>query len=202
SPDNLTSINIGNINPNSTATVKFTANVNGNPASDSKYVNLATLNYEFLSPDNTTLNNTVSTNNTVYSSSIVITPTITKTAVSSNSTSGTATVGDTIDYTITINNTSLTNTILNSILNDTLPTGLTYKTGSLTINGNSSPDNLTSINIGNINPNSTATVKFTANVNGNPDSDSKYVNLATLNYEFLSPDNTTLNNTVTANNTV
>ncbi|KEI09382.1 hypothetical protein Z957_04645, partial [Clostridium sp. K25] len=202
SPDNLTSINIGNINPNSTATVKFTANVNGNPDSDSKYVNLATLNYEFLSPDNTTLNNTVSTNNTVYSSSIVITPTITKTAVSSNFTSGTATVGDTIDYTITINNTSLTNTILNSILNDTLPTGLTYKTGSLTINGNSSPDNLTSINIGNINPNSTATVKFTANVNGNPDSDSKYVNLATLNYEFLSPDGTTLNNTVTANNTI
>src|SRR3712207_8307354 len=45
---NLTSINIGNINPSSTTTINFTADVTGNPVSDSKYVNLANLNYEFL----------------------------------------------------------------------------------------------------------------------------------------------------------
>ncbi|NFV47580.1 DUF11 domain-containing protein, partial [Clostridium botulinum] len=169
--DDLSSINLNNINSGDTTTIKFTVNVTDNPANNSKYVNSAILNYSFLTPDNNTLSNTASIDNTVYSSSIVITPTITKTAVSSNSAPSTATIGDTIDYTITINNTSTTNSILNSILNDTLPTGLTYKTDSLTINGNSSPDNLTSINIGNINPNSTATVKFTANVNGNPASD-------------------------------
>src|SRR3712207_9422186 len=68
---NLTSINIGNINPSSTTTINFTADVTGNPVSDSKYVNLANLNYEFLTPDSTTLSNNVSTNNTIYSSSVV-----------------------------------------------------------------------------------------------------------------------------------
>ncbi|WP_039231656.1 beta strand repeat-containing protein, partial [Clostridium novyi] len=202
SSDNLTSINIGNINPSSTATINFTADVTGNPISDSKYVNLVNLNYEFLTPDSTTLNNNVSTNNTIYSSSVVITPTITKSDNTSNTIPHVVGIGDTVTYTITISNTSTTNTILNSILNDTLPTGLTYKTGSLTINGVSSSDNLTSINIGNINPSSTTTINFTADVTGNPVSDSKYVNLANLNYEFLTPDSTTLSNNVSTNNTI
>ncbi|KEI02681.1 beta strand repeat-containing protein [Clostridium botulinum] len=202
SSDNLSSINLGNISPNSTTTIKFTANVIGNPASDSKYVNLATLNYEFLAPDGTTLHNNVSTNNTIYSNSIVITPIISKTAISSNSASNTATIGDTIDYTISINNTSTTNTIQNVILDDLLPTGLTYKAGSLLVNDISSSDNLSSVNLGNISPTSTTTVKFTVNVTGNPTNNSKYINSATVNYSFLTPDNTTINNKVSTINTV
>ncbi|MCD3232157.1 beta strand repeat-containing protein, partial [Clostridium botulinum] len=202
SSNSLTSINIGNINPSSTITINFTATVAGNPASDSKYVNLATLNYEFSTPDSNTLNNSISTNNTVYSSSVIITPTMTKTAVSSNSGPSTATIGDTIEYTIIINNPSATNSIINAVLNDTLPSEIVYKTGSLSINGTSSSDNISSMNIGTINPDSTTTIKFTANVTGNPASDSKYVNSANLNYGFLTPDGTTLNNSVSATNTV
>ncbi|NFV48480.1 hypothetical protein FDJ70_12905, partial [Clostridium botulinum] len=81
-----------------TATVKFTANVNGNPDSDSKYVNLATLNYEFLSPDNTTLNNTVTANNTIYPDSVVITPTITKSDTTSNTIPHIVAINDTVTY--------------------------------------------------------------------------------------------------------
>ncbi|KGM96931.1 hypothetical protein Z955_12770, partial [Clostridium botulinum C/D str. DC5] len=202
STDLLSSITLGNIAPNSTTIVKFIADVATPPASGSKYINSATVNYSFLSPDSTTLNNSVSTTNAVYSNTIVITPTVTKSAVSSNAIPNIAAVGDTIDYTITIENTSNTATIQNATLNDTLPTGLTYKTGTLSVNNTASTDALSSVTLGNINPSTTTTVKFSATVDAAPTSGSEYINSATVNYQFLSPDNTPLNNSVTANNTV
>src|SRR5699024_9855502 len=134
---------------------------------NSKYINSATVNYSFLTPDNTTINNKVSTINTVYSTSVVITPNRTKTAVSSNLIANIVDVGDTIEYSIIVSNSSKTNSILNSILNDSLPNGLTYKAGSLSINGISSSDNLSSIKLGNINPNTNITIKFSVDVTGN-----------------------------------
>ncbi|MCD3331603.1 isopeptide-forming domain-containing fimbrial protein, partial [Clostridium botulinum] len=193
---------LGDITPSATTTVKFSATVDAAPASGSKYVNSATVDYEFLSPDSTTLNASVTATNTLYSNSVVITPTIAKTAVSSNTIQDVAAVGDTIEYTITIENTSATDTIKSATLNDTLPSGLTYKTGTLTVNTITSNDPLTAVTLGDINPNSTTTVKFTADVANAPATGSKYVNPATVNYSFLSPDGTTLNNSVSANNTV
>lgn len=202
SSNSLSSIDLDDITPNSTTTIKFTVKVTSDSITDSKYINSATLNYEFLTPDNNRLHNSISTNNIVYSSSIVVTPTFIKTAISSNTYPNVVGLGDTVDYTITITNPSNTTTILNAIINDTLPTGLIYKAGSLSINGVSSSDTLNSINLRNISPNATTTVKFTANVISDPISDSRYINSATLNYDFLTFDNTTLHNSISTNNTI
>ncbi|MCD3322085.1 DUF11 domain-containing protein, partial [Clostridium botulinum D/C] len=202
SNDPLTAITLGDISPSATTTVKFSATVDAAPASGSKYVNSATVNYSFLSPDSTTLNASANATNTLYSNSVVITPTISKTATSDNAIEGVIAVGNTIDYTITIKNTSATATIQNATLNDALPTGLTYKTGTLSVNNASSNDPLTAVTLGDITPSATTTVKFTADVANAPATGSKYVNPATVNYSFLSPDGTTLNNSVSANNTV
>src|SRR3712207_7110767 len=91
------------------------------------YVNLANLNYEFLTPDSTTLSNNVSTNNTIYSNSVVITPTITKSDNTSNTVPHVVAIGDTVTYTITISNPDATEPITNINLTDTLPSGLTFK---------------------------------------------------------------------------
>ncbi|MCD3337505.1 beta strand repeat-containing protein, partial [Clostridium botulinum] len=202
STDPLTAVTLGDINPNSTTTVKFTADVANAPATGSKYVNPATVNYSFLSPDGTTLNNSVSANNTVYSNDIIITPTVSKTATSDNAVQGVVSVGNTIEYTITIENTSATATIKNATLNDVLPTELTYKTGTLTVNNSASTDPLTAVTLGDINPSATTTVKFSATVDAAPTTGSKYVNSATISYQFLSPDNTNISNNVSTTNTL
>ncbi|MCD3331061.1 beta strand repeat-containing protein, partial [Clostridium botulinum] len=203
SADPTTGISISSIAANSNATISFVVDVTAAPSpGTSKYVNNVDVEYSFQASSTVSLTNTVTGSNTIYPTSVVITPTLAKTSVSSNAIQGIAAVGDTIEYTITIENTSATDTIKSATLNDTLPSGLTYKTGTLTVNTITSNDPLTAVTLGDINPNSTTTVKFTADVANAPATGSKYVNPATVNYSFLSPDGTTLNNSVSANNTV
>ncbi|NFF31308.1 isopeptide-forming domain-containing fimbrial protein, partial [Clostridium botulinum] len=76
----------------------------------------------------------VTANNTIYTESVVITPTITKADKTSNATPHVVAVGDTVTYTITIHNPSTTKPITNINLTDTLPSGLTFKSGSVTVN--------------------------------------------------------------------
>ncbi|EDS76861.1 cell surface protein [Clostridium botulinum C str. Eklund] len=203
SSNDLSSINVG-IVPNETLIdIKFTAEVTGPPPSNSKYVNSADINYEFIAHhDGATLSNYMSTSNSIYSDSIVIIPTVKETAISSNPIPDVAGIGDTINYAITVTNPSPSDFIQNVILKNTLPEGLTYKPDTLFVNDRPSTDNLSSIDIGTINTNSTTTIKFTANVTGTPSSDSKYVDTTIVNYEFLTPDNTALSNRVSVNNAI
>ncbi|NFV48478.1 hypothetical protein FDJ70_12885, partial [Clostridium botulinum] len=83
-------------------------------------------------------------------------------------------------------------------LTDTLPSGLTFKAGSVSINGtpNASANPTTGISISSIASSSDATVSFVANVTAAPSGGaSKYVNAVTAQYSFESPDSTTLTNT-------
>ena len=54
----------------------------------------------------------------------------------------TASIGDTLTYTVTITNTSL-NALTNLPFTDTLPAGSTYVTGSFTVNGAAATPTLT-----------------------------------------------------------
>ncbi|WP_423738713.1 hypothetical protein, partial [Clostridium niameyense] len=107
STDPITAINLNTIAPNTTSTIKFTANVNSNPTTGDKYTNSATLSYTFKSPDNTDLSSSVSSTNSIYSNSVVITPTISISDKSSNAIEHVVAVGNTVQYTISVKNTSL-----------------------------------------------------------------------------------------------
>ncbi|MCD3301321.1 isopeptide-forming domain-containing fimbrial protein, partial [Clostridium botulinum] len=167
------------INPSATTTVKFSADVTVAPTSGSKYVNSATVSYQFLSPDNTNLTASANASNTLYSDSIVITPTVSKTATSNNSIEDVVDIGNTVTYTILIKNTSNSSPLTSVSLKDTLPAELSYNANSLTINNIPNSDSpITGVTIGTINPSEITTIKFTANVNAAPASGSKYVNSA------------------------
>ncbi|MCD3246682.1 DUF11 domain-containing protein, partial [Clostridium botulinum C] len=199
------SISLGTINPSSSATVKFSVTVANNPASNSKYINTAEVDYNFQTTSGTNLSNTVTNTNTVYSEDVVITPTVSKSDTTSNTIPHIVAINDTVTYTITIHNPDTTKPITNINLTDTLPSGLTFKAGSVSINGtpNASANPTTGISISSIASSSDATVSFVANVTAAPSGGaSKYVNAVTAQYSFESPDSTTLTNTVTTNNTI
>ncbi|WP_331274979.1 isopeptide-forming domain-containing fimbrial protein, partial [Clostridium botulinum] len=178
-----TGISIPTIAASSNATVSFVADVTAAPSSGAlKYVNTATAQYSFESPDSTNLTSSVTANNTIYPESVIITPTITKTDNTSNAIEHIAAINDTVTYTITLHNPSTTKPITNINLTDTLPSGLTFKSGSVTVNSVSQPsaNPTTGINIPSITANSDATVSFVADVTAAPSSGAlKYVNTAT-----------------------
>ncbi|KOC34149.1 isopeptide-forming domain-containing fimbrial protein, partial [Clostridium botulinum] len=207
-----TGVSLGAINAGQTIEVKFTADVNAEPTGDTRYINSTKIDYSFDITNDTVTPGTVDTvtksdtsTNTIYPQSIVITPTVTKTDKSSNTVEHVVLIGDTVTYTINIHNPDATKPITNVNLTDVLPSGLTFKTGSVIINGTSqsSANPTTGINITNILPSSDATISFIADVTSNPSSGtSKYVNTANVEYSFQAPDSTVLTNTVTATNTI
>ncbi|WP_039228957.1 isopeptide-forming domain-containing fimbrial protein, partial [Clostridium haemolyticum] len=183
SADPTTGISIATIAASSDATVSFVADVTAAPSGGATdYVNTVTAEYTFQSPDSTTLTNSVTATNTIYPDSIVITPTITKSDNTSNTIPHVVGIGDTVTYTITISNPDATEPITNINLTDTLPSGLTFKTGSVSINGSpdASADPTTGISIPTIAASSDATVSFVADVTAAPSGGAlKYVNTVT-----------------------
>ncbi|MCD3283582.1 isopeptide-forming domain-containing fimbrial protein, partial [Clostridium botulinum C/D] len=170
-----------------------------------KYVNTATAQYSFESPDSTTLTSSVTANNTIYPESVVITPTITKADKTSNAANHIVDIGDTVTYTITVHNPDATKSITNINLTDTLPSGLAFKTGTVIVNSipDASANPTTGISIPNIDAHSNATVSFVADVTAAPSGGaSSYANTATAEYTIQSPDSTPLTSSVTANNTI
>ncbi|KEI08988.1 beta strand repeat-containing protein, partial [Clostridium novyi] len=206
SADPTTGISIPTIAASSDATVSFVADVTAAPSGGAlKYVNTVTTGYTFQSPDSTPITSSVTATNTIYPDSVVITPTITKSDTSSNTVPHVVAIGDTVTYTITISNPDATQPITNINLTDTLPSGLTFKTGSVSINGSpdASADPTTGISIPTIAASSDATVSFVADVTAAPSGGATdYVNTVTAQYSFESPDSTTLTNSVTATNTI
>ncbi|MCD3193953.1 DUF11 domain-containing protein [Clostridium botulinum C] len=167
----------------SSTIIKFTANVNTEPDAGVKYINQSTLNYKFQSAVGEQSSTATSNSNTIYSSAVVIKPTL-------NLTSNVSSVilGDTIEYTATITNDTST-TIETAIFNDILPNGLSFKKGSLTIDGNSNPATSLQSNIplGNIQPKKSVEVKYSAQVDSIPNDGTTYPNFFTIDYSFNSP---------------
>ncbi|KEI15769.1 Ig-like domain-containing protein [Clostridium haemolyticum] len=194
-----TGITIPNILAHDSSTIiKFIADVNAEPSTGVEYINQSTLTYKFETPVGEQSNIANSNSNTIYSSAIVIELTL-------NLTSNVSSVmlGDTIEYTAIITNNTST-TIENAIFNDILPNGLSFKSGSLTIDGTPNPATSleSNINLGNILPQQSITLKYLAQVDSIPNTGSTYSNLFTINYSFNSPAGN-LNYTVNSNtNTV
>ncbi|WP_143328497.1 isopeptide-forming domain-containing fimbrial protein [Clostridium botulinum] len=128
---------------------------------------------------------------------MIITPTVIKTANTS-----VVSIGNAVNYTITIENTDTSTTLTNITLTDALPTELSYVSNSLTVNSvptTGSP--ITGISISNIAPSQTTTVRFSAIVTSKPASGTTYINSVAINYQFNSPAGT-LSNTVNTTNTI
>ncbi|MCD3193956.1 DUF11 domain-containing protein [Clostridium botulinum C] len=190
-------ITLGSINPWQTIIIKFKTLVNSEPNDvNSQYTDFATLNYKFNTSDGL-LPYIITTSNTVNSLGISVSPIVIKTAISSNSDPNIADIGDTINYTVTIKNPS-NKTIKNVIFKDSLPNNLSIKSNSLTVNKTPISGNIeTGIHLGDIPSQGILIINFVAKV-----MPFTYTNSAIVNYQFLSPNNTLLNNSIIATNSI
>ncbi|WP_050606690.1 DUF11 domain-containing protein [Clostridium niameyense] len=192
-----TIISLGTINSWQTIIVKFKATFNSKSSNvNSEYIDSATLSYKFNTLDGP-LSNNITATNIITHSNVSIFPILIKDAVSSNPDHNIANVGDTINYTITIHNPS-NKIIKNVIFKDSIPNGLLMEHDSLTVNHKPTSENIeTGINLGNISPNDTVIVNYIAKTVG-----FSYKNSASISYEFSSPSNTLLNNSIITTNNV
>lgn len=98
----------------------------------------------------------------------------------------TAVVGDTITYTVAVSNTGTANAT-SVVLSDTLPTGLTFVNGSVTVAGIPRPtyDILAGAPLGTVNFSTSVTVTYRATVTSNPSS-FQLINTANASFTFQS----------------
>ncbi|MCR8746291.1 DUF7507 domain-containing protein [Romboutsia lituseburensis] len=142
-----------------TTTVTFAVTVQTLPTSYIIY-NAATTSYSYYINPNNPIITTQSTSNTVTTMINIGLLTATKSVSKAY-----ATVGDILTYTVNIVNTG--NVVASSInFRDVIPTGLTFVTGSVTINGTfyTTYDPYASFTLGNISPGATVVVTFNAAV--------------------------------------
>ncbi|MGL5152441.1 MAG: hypothetical protein ACRC7N_17935, partial [Clostridium sp.] len=158
--DPTAGVQVGTIAPGATSTVVFKVTINTIP-NPNPIPNQGNVNYSYtVDPINGT---TASQNNytNIVSTTVAqahIMPGdggFLKSVDKSN-----ASIGDVVTYTLVLKNTGNV-PALNVTVSDTIPTGTSYVTGSLTVNGTANPGNIqTGINIGTLNPNQVATVIF------------------------------------------
>lgn len=177
-PNPPTGITIGTVNSNSTTTVDFGVTVNTVP-SGNVITNIGTVGYNYtvnpLVPNGesgSSNTNTVSTQ--VIQSGLTASKSVDKTS---------ATLGDTITYTIVLSNTGNVQ-LTNVNLIDTIPNGGSLVANSVTINGTPqtgvNPGNLS---ISSIATGSVSTVTFQIKVDSIPVSNS-FVNSASISYNY------------------
>ncbi|EEM78404.1 Cell surface protein [Bacillus thuringiensis serovar pondicheriensis BGSC 4BA1] len=191
-----TGIQIGNINPGSTATIVINALVTNipsiNPISNFSSVQFAhVVDPSQPSVSQTNLSNTVST--TIKSAILTTTKSADKSVIS---------VGDTITYTTTITNTGNT-AAANIKFTSAIPANTTFIPNSVTINGvqQSGVQPALGVNIPNIAPGETVTVTFQVNVLSVPSSSSIMGN-DTILYSYTVEPNGTPVTTSTSTNIV
>lgn len=117
----------------------------------------------------------------------------------------TATLGDAVQYNITVSNAS--SYAVDGILLDVLPTGLTFVEGSLGWNGVKRPGtNLArGLNLGTLTARSVLNIQFEAKLPDRDESmtdDYRYVNHASLMYTFRLPDSRSVQRMITSNEAV
>ncbi|MCG7382295.1 hypothetical protein [Paenibacillus sp. ACRRY] len=109
-----------------------------------------------------------------------------------------ATVGDTVTYTLQVNNGG--NVAANVTLTDNIPSGSSYVAGSFRLNGNviAGANPATGVNLGSLAAGSANTVTFQVLVTSLP-TPPTLVDQATASYSFNSPDGRTITGTVASN---
>lgn len=162
-----------------TATVSFKVKVNSIPSSDYTLYNSATANYNYnVDPDKTPVSKQA-TSNTV--STVINVGSLNATKSVSKSY---ATIGDVLTYTVNILNNG--NVIAKNVnFRDVIPSGLTFVTDSVTINGISHPgyNPYASFSLGDIISGDTVVVKFDATVTSLPNP-SLVSNTANLTFAY------------------
>jgi len=186
-------IPIGDLPIGSSVTVSFDATVTDYPTTDSDqgantYLNSSTVNYDF-SPCSGTSTSLQSSSNIVQIQLPKRAPLLVATKFVDNQKNVSASVGDTVLFTIVLNNSPpATADAFNVVLTDLLEDGLEYVPGSTTVNNVLvSGDPATGIPVGTIILDGQATVQFQATVTKLPGG-SQYVNSADIDYDLLDPD--------------
>lgn len=185
-----TGIAIGNITAGGSSTVQFRVLVNSLP-SPPQLVDQANAAYTFQIPDGRTIAGSASSN-------ILSVPvTLPNVAVVKSAGFADVAVGDTLLYTSVISNNGIT-AVTNVTLSDTIPTGTSLVSGSVTVAGVSQPSANpgTGINVGTIAPGSSATVTFQVNIISLP-SPAQLLNKSTASYSSGAFSGISLSNTTT-----
>ncbi|MGL5648360.1 MAG: isopeptide-forming domain-containing fimbrial protein [Clostridium sp.] len=172
-----TGINIGTINPGASKTITFDVQVNNIPTGGTT-TNTGTGAFEY-----TVLGSKKT--GTATSNALVLNINDATLVMNKSVNPQNATIGDTVTYTVTLQNTG--NTAANTVvLTDTLPSEVSFNVGSVIING--APDGSvnpnTGINIATIAAGATATVTFTVTVNSLPTVGSVINNSASSTFKY------------------
>ena len=183
---------LGSLNLSSSIVVTYRALI-GQDASILQLVNSANAAFTFQSvAGGPTITGVIPSNNStlpVYSPNLSI--------VKSGSTTN-ATVGDTVTYTLQVNNGG--NVAANVTLTDNIPSGSSYVAGSFRLNGNviAGANPATGVNLGSLAAGSANTITFQVLVTSLP-TPPTLVDQATASYSFSSPDGRTITGTVASN---
>ncbi len=189
----LNGIQIDNIPPNTTATILFQVRVTSIPQTN-PISNTSTIQYEYTVPDQPPITETII-------SSAAVTE-IHHANLNSNKAVDLAfaTVGDTLTYTITLNQTG--NVAANDVvIQDIIPQGTTFIENSVIVNGETLPgvNPVSGIPIGTIMVGGNAIVSFQVTVTSIPTPNELNNNaITTFNY-IVNPNNVPVTNTTTTN---
>lgn len=182
-------IPIGSLGPGASTTVtfQFTTTALPNPA---QLVNRASIAYSSGAFQGVTLTNTTTT--PIYQPILTLTKSVNQTV---------ATVGDTLVYTVYVQNTG--NYAAQVTLTDTTPAGTVFVPGSVTVNNVSVPgaSPVTGIPLGSVAPGSAVPVTFSFRLQTLP-SPPRVINQATAAFTFTLPSGRTITGNPVTSNTV
>lgn len=175
-----TPINIGNIAPGAASTIIFSVDVQSLP-SPNPITNNATATFNYTVDPSIPDGGSRGGNSNSVTTNILGPVLIGSTKrVDKNY----ATLGDTLTYTITIPNTGNT-TANNVVLQDTIPNGTAFMSGSVRVNGTTIVANpQTGIPVGSIGVNSIATIQFKVVVGATIPTPNPVPNTGTVNYAY------------------
>lgn len=186
----VTGVPIGTIAAGATSIVTFQVLVNSLP-SPPQLVDQANANYTFQPPDGRTISGSASSN------VLTLPVQLPNVSVAKSASLLNATVGDTITYSTVIANNG-TAAVTNVVLNDTLPTGVTFVAGSVTVGGaprqGASP--ASGIAVGTIAAGTSVNVSFQVTVTSVP-SPAQLLNRASASYSSGTFTGISLSNTTT-----
>ncbi|WP_028551517.1 DUF7507 domain-containing protein [Paenibacillus sp. UNC451MF] len=158
----VTGILVGSVAPGANVIITFAVVVTSLPTPQ-QLSNQAFSTYTYTTPDGRDLNGSA------VSNIVTLQVSATNVTVIKSTPTTAAAFGDTVTYTVTINNGGIV-LVNNVLLNDMTPAGASFVPGSVTINGTPAPsaDPNSGIGLGGIAPSSTVTVAFSVVVNSIP----------------------------------